>query len=117
MNEEELKVLKEQELADRKRSKWVSVQPLEELDIQFDIHKITDSERTFKGNTTPSKKHLVRIPNWSETQEYELQLAPTWARNLRKEMIKTGKTFFRVRREGNSATDTKYTFDPIEKAQ
>ena len=116
MNEEDLKVLKEQELADRKRSKWVSVQP-QELDIQFDIHKITDSERTFRGNTTPSKKHVVKIPNWSETQEYELQLSLTWARNLRKKMIETGKTFFRVRREGSSATDTKYTFDPIEKAQ
>jgi hypothetical protein len=32
-------------------------------------------------------------------------------------MIETGKTFFRVRREGSSATDTKYTFDPIEKHQ
>ena len=117
MNEEELRVLKEQELADRKRSKWVSLQPQEELDIQFDIHKITDSERTFKGNTTPTKKYVVKIPNWNETQEYELQLSLTWARNLRKKMIETGKTFFRVRREGSSATDTRYTFDPIERHQ
>jgi hypothetical protein len=117
MNEEELKILKEQELADRKRSKWVSLQPQEELDIQFDIHKITDSERTFRGNTSPVKRYVVKIPNWSETQEYELQLSLTWARNLRKKMIETGKTFFRVRREGSSATDTKYTFDPIEKHQ
>ena len=62
-------------------------------------------------------KLIVKILNWSETQEYELQLALTWAKNLRKKMIGTGKTFFRVRREGSSATDTKYTFDPIEKYQ
>ena len=115
MNEEELRILKEQELADRKRSKWVSLQPQEELDIQFDVRKITDSERTFKGKTTPAKKHVVRIPSWSETQEYELQLAETWAKNLRRKMIETGKTFIRVRRDGSSSGDTKYTFEPIEK--
>jgi hypothetical protein len=112
---EELKILKEQELADRKRSKWVNVQPQEELDIQFDIRQITDSERTYKGKTTPVKKHMVKIPSWSETQEYELPLALTWARILRKKMIETGKTFFKVRREGSSSGDTKYTFEPIEK--
>ena|SRR5215216_318759 len=114
MNEEELKILKEQELADRKRSKWVSLQSPEELDMQFDIHKITDGERTFRGNTTPVKKYMVQVPAWSTTQEYELQLSLTWARDLRRKMIETGKTFFRVKREGSSATDTKYTFEPIE---
>lgn len=113
MNEEELKILKEQELADRKRSKWVSLQSQEELDIQFDIHKMADDVRTFRGNTTPVKKYMVKIPAWSDIQEYEFQLSLTWARDLRRKMIESGKTFFRVKREGSSATDTRYTFEPL----
>src|SRR5919109_3646230 len=99
MNTEELEILKEQELADRKRSKWVNLQAGEELEMKFDIHKISDGERTFRGNTTPVKKYVVKIPKWSSTQEYEFQLSLTWARDLRKKMIETGKMFFRVRRE------------------
>jgi hypothetical protein len=117
MNEDELKILKEQELADRKQSKWAYLQPEEELDILFDIHKITDGVRTYMGKTSPVKNHVVKIFTWSETQEYTLPLAETWARKLRRKMIETGKTFFKVKREGSTGQDTKYTFTPIEKPQ
>lgn len=116
MNEEELKLLKEQALADRKNSKWVNLQPEEELDILFDIHQITDGTRTYMGNTTPVKNHVVKIPAWNETREYTLPLALRWARKARNKMIQTGKTFFRVKRH-STGQDTTYTFEPIEKSQ
>jgi hypothetical protein len=58
---------------------------------------------------------MVTIPEWGNVTplEKEFQLSPKWARDLRKQMIVTGRIVFRAKREGSTAFDTKYVFMPV----
>ena len=101
---------------DRKNSKYIALGPNEELNVQFNPDKISASERNFKGNKTPTFIHMVTIPEWGndvKPLEKEFSLSPTWARDVRRQMLETGNTYFKVRREGSSADQTKYIFTPL----
>jgi hypothetical protein len=113
-DEQREKLRKIREL-DRMTSKYISLSGGEDLDILFDLNKITEAERTFRGGKSKTFIHMVKVPKWNgaKPEEKEFSLAPTFARDLWKKIEETGKLYFNVKREGSSADETKYIFTPL----
>jgi hypothetical protein len=115
LTEEQRKKLRKIRDLDRMTSKYISLTDGEELDILFDLDKITEAERTFKGGKSKTFVHMVKVPKWNgaKPEEKEFSLAPTFARDLWKKVEETGKLYFNVRREGSTADQTKYHFTAL----
>jgi hypothetical protein len=115
LSDEQKEKLRKIREMDRMTSKYVSLTNGEDLDMLFDLNKITETERTFRGGKSKTFIHMVTIPKWNgaKPKEKEFSLAPTFARDLWKRIEETGKLYFNVRREGASADETKYHFTPL----
>jgi hypothetical protein len=76
-DEQREKLRKIREL-DRMTSKYISLSGGEDLDILFDLNKITEAERTFRGGKSKTFIHMVKIPKWNgaKPEEKEFSLAP-----------------------------------------
>jgi hypothetical protein len=99
---------------DRKTSKYVALATGENLDILFDLSRISKGEREFKGNKTKVFTHMVKVPAWNgaNPEEKEFRLSPKFARKLWNTISTSGRLLINVSRTGATANDTDYTFTP-----
>jgi hypothetical protein len=84
LTEEQRKKLRKIRDLDRMTSKYISLSAGEELDILFNLDKISEAERTFKGGKSKTFIHMVKVPKWNgaKPEEKEFSLAPTFARSI-----------------------------------
>jgi hypothetical protein len=115
LSDEQREKLRKIRERDRMTSKYISLSAGEELDVLFDLDKITEAERTFRGGKSKTFIHMVKVPKWNgaKPEEKEFSLAPTFARELWKKVEETGKLYFNVRREGATADQTRYHFTAL----